>query len=61
MRRDIEHKPQKYLSINVVVCRLLPFNHLIPKDKLSYSHSPGGMLCASASIGWCKIQTTPRS
>jgi len=31
-------------------------NHLIPTEKLLLIVSPGGMLCVSASIGWCKTQ-----
>ena len=60
MRRDIiEHNSQKYLPVSktpVVVCRPLPPNHLIPTEKLLVLYSPGGMLCVSASVGWCRTQ-----
>jgi len=45
----------------VLVCRLLPLNHLIPNDKLLNIYSPGGMLCVSASFGWCRPQNNTLS
>jgi len=54
MRRDIEHNPQKYLSNTA--CRPLPPNHLIPTESLPHFLSRCGMLCVSASIGWCRTQ-----
>jgi hypothetical protein len=35
MRRDIEHNLKNILAILLVVCRLLPSNHLTPKEKPS--------------------------
>ena len=52
MRRDVEYNLHKYLSNTYGGVQVLPpkLNHLIP----FYLYSPGGMLCVSASIGWCR-------
>jgi hypothetical protein len=47
MRRDIKYKPHNIVGVvyeqyTPGLCRLLPPNHLIPTESLSYS--PGGML-----------------
>ena len=48
--------PTNVWAILLVVCRLLPPNHLVPTEKFLLVYSPGGMLCVSASIGWCSTQ-----
>jgi hypothetical protein len=48
--------PTSIWAILLVVCRLLPPNHLIPTDKLLFFYNPGGTLCVSASVGWCRTQ-----
>ena len=54
MRRDIDYNPHKYLIL-VVMCRLLPPNHLIPTVKLHLFSSPTGMLCVC--IHWVMQST----
>ena len=59
MRWDIEHNPHKYRSNTSGGCAgfCLPTTWSPLKIfLLIYFYSPGGMLCVSASIGWCRTK-----
>ena len=53
MRQDIEHNPHKYLSNTPGGVQAFASQ---PPEKLAVFLSSGGMLCVSASFGWCRTQ-----